>query len=157
MVKQIPLSKGKVALVDDADFDWLNQWKWHCSVLGYAVRNALPSEKVKKTVRMHRVILGTPDGVDTDHIDGNKINNQRANLRQASRTENGRNRKSHARSSSAFKGVYWFKASKKWRAQIRVNKKLKDLGLFKLEIDAAKAYNAAAREHFGDFARLNEV
>ncbi len=154
-MKQIPLSKGKFALVDDADFAWLSQWKWHVTALGYAARNSKSIKGRKETIRMHRLIAGTPAGMDTDHRDGDKLNNQRFNLRIATRTENGRNRK--PKKGSEFKGVYLFKKSGKWRAQIRVDRKLKELGLFILKEDAAKAYNAAAIEHFGGFARLNEV
>lgn len=157
-MKKIPLSQGKFALVDDADFEWLNQWKWSYQN-GYARRNEYlgggRERPKRKSIAMHRLIMATPDGMFTDHIDMDTLNNQRINLRNATSSENGMNRKSYKGSSSAFKGVYWHGQSGKWAAQIVVNKKPVSLGTFDKETDAANAYDLAAKKAFGQFARLN--
>ena len=90
-----------------------------------------------------------------DHIDGDKANNNWENLRYATHTENSRNPKIQTNTSSVYKGVYLHKPTKKWMAYIRINKKLKNLGYHASEREAAKAYNKAALEHFGIFAKLN--
>jgi len=81
-MREILLSRGHVALVDDADFDWLSRSKWHCSNDGYAVSGV---------VVMHRLIMDAPDGMEVDHIDRNKLNNRRSNLRVCTHAENMRN------------------------------------------------------------------
>lgn len=101
--------------------------------------------------------MGTPKGMDTDHIDGNKLNNQKTNLRIATRTENARNQRPVRGGSSQYKGVGWHKAANKWRADIRINGELKYLGLFTDEIQAAKSYNEAATKYFGEFAQINKL
>ena len=148
-MKQIPLGKsGKFALVDDADFDWLSQLKWRDSCNGYASSGV-------KSIKMHRLIMQTPKGMHTDHIDGNGLNNQRSNLRICTQSQNGMNRGAQINSTSGNKGV--FKRGKRWKSQIKVGKKIKYLGYFASKTEAAIAYNKAALEHFGEFARLNEV
>ena len=91
-----------------------------------------------------------------DHIDGDKANNHYENLRWATHTENMRNRTKHSTSSSVYKGVSFRKQSKKWVVHISVNGKAQHVGLFVNEREAAEAYNAAALEHYGEFAKLNE-
>ncbi len=91
-----------------------------------------------------------------DHIDGNRKNNHYENLRWASHMENSRNQRIQTSTSSVYKGVCWHKRVKKWVAQIRINGKLKHLGIFDNEREAAKVYNTAALEHFDEFAKLNE-
>ena len=92
-----------------------------------------------------------------DHIDNNPLNNNIENLRESTQLQNCMNRKSNKNSTSKFKGVCWHKVSNKWIANIRINGKLKHLGYFKSEIQAAKAYNKAAMKYFKEFAYLNEV
>ncbi len=161
MTKQIPLTRGKFALVDDADFDWLMQWKWHFHNNGYAVRNQhicmVDGQQKKKPILMHRLIAGTPPGMSTDHRDGDKLNNQRFNLRVATKSQNGMNRGSQNGSSSKFKGVFWFARTKKWRSAIVKKGKSKHLGYFSCENEAAKAYNHAAMEMHGEFVKLNII
>ena len=155
-MKQIPLTQGKFALVDDADFDWLNQWKWHFSH-GYAVRREWIVKGRGITVWMHKQILEPARGMITDHRDTNKLNNQRYNLREATKSQNGMNRLSSRGSSSRFKGVSWYENRGKWVSQIMVNGKNKNLGHHLSEIDAAEAHNKAALEYQGEFARLNDL
>lgn len=161
-MKEIKLTQGYVALVDDADYDWLNQWKWHVYGRGrtkYAVRN---SKRDKETGRqsaiiMHRLILGITDPkIHGDHEDGNGLNNQRHNLRESSPSQNGMNRRSNNGSVSKHKGVVLHKSGK-WQAQICVEGKSIYLGLHETESLAAVAYNEAAIKYHGEFARLNTI
>lgn len=155
-MKQIPLTKDKVALVDDEDYDFLMQWKWRFHG-GYAVRTdwILGS---RKEILMHRVIAKTPTSKETDHINGNKLDNRKGNLRVCSRSANRFNQGKYAgEHHSKYKGVTWHKVWKKWQAQIRINGKTKYLGKYDSETEAAIAYNNAAASHHKEFARLNEV
>lgn len=160
-MKTIPLTQGKIALVDDADFDWLNQWKW-CTFAQrtenyYAVRQNW-NDKTKKSylLRMHREILGLKhkDGIITDHKNCDGLDNQRHNLRICTNAENLCNQKPKLHS-SAFKGVSWNKKAAKWGTYIRSNHKRYFLGYFDSEIEAAKVYDKVAKELFGEFACLN--
>lgn len=157
-MKQISLSQGKFALVDDSDYKWLNQWKW--SLLRrrhqhkyYAVRG----DKNNKIIYMHREILGLKRGreVQADHINNNGIDNRRVNLRKCTHKENQRNQPKNVTNTSGYKGVTWYKAGGKWHAQIKVNRTKYHLGYFFCLIKAAKAYDRAARKYHGDFANLN--
>lgn len=162
MTKRIPLTQGKFALVDDEDYDFLMQWKWNYDFRGYARRLEylrVDGKNPKRTlVLMHRVINKTPAGMDTDHIDGNRLNNQRHNLRSATRAENLMNQKK-PRGKGKFKGVYWFKRCNVWRVQITHNGIQMHIGTFPLdqEKEAALCYNKKATELFGEFARLNVI
>jgi hypothetical protein len=150
-MKQIPLTQGKFALVDDADFDWLNQWKWFFNQ-GYAFRTDRTGIK-QRSIRMHAFITNTPVGLDTDHIDGNGLNNQRDNLRICEHIENCRNVKKHKDGSAKYKGIT--KRRNYWRALINVNSKFINLGNFNNEEEAARAYDEAAKKYFGSFSKLN--
>jgi hypothetical protein len=156
----IKLTQGKFALVDDEDYEMLNQRKWHYH-RGYAVHNfcigTIDGKTRTKQMSMHRVLNKTPEGMITDHINGNPLDNRKVNLRACSNLQNCMNRKSHTGSSSKYKGVCWNKGHKKWGAHIRVDKKLTSLGYFLDEADAALAYNFAAMKYFGEFARLNNA
>ncbi|MEA3222695.1 MAG: HNH endonuclease [Thermodesulfobacteriota bacterium] len=162
-MKEIVLTTpGKVALVDDEDYDWLNHWKWFANKCGpyfYASRHTPMVNLVRgEVVRMHRAIMQPLGGMRVDHVDMNTLNNQRSNLRICTHQENLRNRKSAKGSTSCFKGVCWDKSRKKWFASIKedVGKQL-NLGRFDSELAAAQAYNQKATELFGDFARMNEI
>lgn len=158
MAKIIPLSRGLGAIVDDEDYEWLMQWRWHTNTGGktfYAVRNIRMDAGRKTLQLMHRLILQTPAGLVTDHIDGNGLNNQRTNLRVCKHRENICNRRAQV-SASPFKGVFLNPGQiKEYRARIKLNGKTIHLGSFLTEIEAARAYDAAAREYHGEFARLN--
>lgn len=104
---------------------------------------------------LHRVIMNAPPGVEVDHINGDTLDNRRCNLRLCMRRENGRNQKPQMGRSSQYKGVSWRKQCQKWSAQIKVDGKQIHLGLFNEEVEAARAYDQAARELHGEFARLN--
>lgn len=148
MTKSISLTKGKIALVDDGDFEELNKHKW-CFDGQYAQRR-----ENTKAIRMHRVIIEIPAGMVIDHIDGNKLNNQRSNLRICTNAENTMNRQSGF-GASQYKGVALHKPTGKFRAYIRGHGRQIHLGLFEREEDAARAYDEAAKKHFGEFAKVN--
>ncbi len=149
-VRYISLGRGRTALVDAADFEWLNQRKWHAGGgAGYAT-----GQIGGKHVFMHRLIMEPPPGKVVDHINGNIWDNRRDNLRNCTHTENARNkRKGHG--TSRFKGVVRDARSGKWKAAIQCDGATIRLGLFDSEIDAAMAYDRKAIELFGEFAYLN--
>ncbi len=161
-MKQIPLTQGKFALVDDEDYDRIFAiGRWHYNN-GYAARNyrynrVSDGKLVNKGIWMHRVIMDTPDGMDTDHIDNDKLNNQRSNLRICSRSENKQNCGKRSNNTSGYKGVSWNKRSKKWQVFVWVNYKQISIGRFEDKLEAAKAYNEAALKYHGEFAKLNEI
>lgn len=156
---EIPLTQSQVALVDDGDYDWLSQWKWHAIQshgTWYGARHRRISEGDLGLIYMHREIMGNPPN-DVDHINGNGLDNQRSNLRHATNSQNQRNRRRTrgTRGTSQYKGVYWHLANHKWCASIQVNQHNIYLGSFDSEEDAARAYDKAALEHFGEFASPN--
>ncbi len=163
MSRTIPLSRGFVALVDEADYGWLNQWKWYATVRkdsAYAVRNRRLDEQepgLPYIVYMHRAILGIDGVADfwVDHANGNKLDNRRINLRPCNASLNAANQPKHATTPTVYKGVSWHKASQKWRAYITVKGHTRHLGLFLSPEDAAHAYDVAARAAFGPYALLN--
>lgn len=159
MTKEIELSQGKVALVDDADYDWLNQWKW-TAVSGknskgngggfYAIRR---KRWMTKNIIMHRVILNAPNGLEVDHINGDGLNNTRSNLRLCTHNQNTWNRTVKNKNKFGYTGIS--KRGNRFRAEIRCHGKKIMIGTFENVIDAAKAYDKKAQELFGEFANLN--
>ena len=148
----IALSRGLFAKVDDDDFDWLNQWKWHAFKPHQKFYADL--HEGGKYIYMHRALTGRK----TDHENGDTLDNTRGNLRPCTDQQNAAGfRTRPERFASRFRGVSWYKATKCWVAGIVVNYKRKHLGYFKKEEDAALAYNTAARCLFGEFAQLNKV
>jgi len=153
MTKEIQLTKGYVAIVDDDDFGELSKNKW-CYLNGYAVRGISIKNK-SHTVFMHRQINKTPEGMSTDHVDGNKLNNKKENLRTCTESENKRNAKTPKTNKSGYKGVSFSSSHKKWYAIIKNNGKSLWIGGYDNKTDAAIAYDKKAIELYGEFARLN--
>lgn len=148
---------GLYAMVDDADYLKLSRMSWHLKEGGYPATNVKVGHNKYKQVSMHKMIMGTPQGFDTDHIDGNPLNNQRSNLRVCSHSQNVRNRTQKSKNSkTGYKGVT-IRYGKKILSRITVNGKKIHLGYFKNVIDAAKAYNEAAIKYHGEFASLNNL
>jgi hypothetical protein len=148
MSKTIQLTRGMVAIVDDADYDFLNQWKWCSFKAGgkwYAFRGP--------GILMHRLITGAPKEKDVDHRNGNGLDNRRKNLRVCSESQNAFNKNKYKNNTSGFKGVE--RRVNRWQATIRANNKRYYIGSFPTAEDAALAYDRAARELHGSFARLN--
>ena len=157
-MKEITLTQRKIALVDDCDYEWLSQRNWAAFKdrnIWYAMTNIRDATGHFRSITMHRLILGATKGMKVDHRDGNGLNNQRHNLRAATNHQNLCNRGAPSNNTSGFKGVSWHKRRNKWQANIGINYKKKYLGLFDSAIDAACAYDAAARELHGEFAKLN--
>jgi len=153
-MRLIPLTRGYSAQVDDEDFDELSRWKWRYKD-GYAVRTT--SRRLgMQTIFMHREILQTPEGMQTDHKNrGDTLNNQRANLRICTIAQNAANRRVQRNNTSGYKGVYQHKGRKNWYAYIHVGGRSIHLGSFDSPEDAARAYDEAAGKYFGEFAGLN--
>lgn len=183
-MKEIKLTQGKVALVDDEDFDYLNQWKWFAKKSGnnfYASRGVFSGKYSKgghpiaTTFQMHRELMQTSDNMLCDHADRDTLNNQKYNLRNCTKNQNGANKPSAKNSTSKYLGVSFRKnitkyktragqkvsITKRWRATIKINHKCIHLAYFPLteqgERDAALAYNTAAKKYHGEFANLNQV
>jgi hypothetical protein len=161
-MKTIMLTRGYSALVDDSDFDFLSQWRWHVVISHskhktkvYAARN--PGRGgCSKYVLMHRVLMDASNTQKVDHKDGNGLNNQRLNLRLCSHSQNLHNTGLSASNSSGFKGVSWCSCAKKWRARFVTNRKEHHLGLFNTKEAAAMAYDLAIVSARGDFSVTNE-
>jgi hypothetical protein len=152
-VRYIALTRGKFAIVDAADFEWLSQHKWYyCVTAG----GAYAARRCKGTnLLMHRVIMQTPKGMVVDHINHNGVDNRRANMRNCTTRQNVWNSKPEKGGTSPYKGVCWSKAMRQWEATITVHGKRIYIGFFDDEIEAAHAYDRAARRHFGPYAYLN--
>jgi HNH endonuclease len=156
-MKEIPLTQGKVALVDDVDYPAVSQFKWHAQRAPntfYALRKLPKVGGKSRRISLHRFLLGGVRRID--HRDGDGLNNRRENLRPATTSQNawGRCRK-RAGASSKYRGVCWETSLQRWRADIEIRGKKLNLGRFVYEVEAAKAYDTAARRYFGEFASPN--
>lgn len=155
MTKEIELTQGKVALVDDKDYKWLNKWKWSALkhyYTYYAIRSS-PTINGKRTlITMHREILGLEpgDGKITDHINRAGLDNQRDNLRVVNNSINSRNSRIQKNNTSGCAGVSWEKRNKKWRVKIEANGKRIFLGYFDNLDDAVMARRQGELDHWHD-------
>jgi len=161
-MKTIPLSKGKVATVDDSDFDNANQFKWSLKpgTKGYSdyAHRSIKVDGKWTHISLHRFLMGSPMGMEIDHIDGDGLNNQRSNLRVCTHAQNNRNMKNSNK--HGMKGVAFIpnrRAFKKWISKITADGKMITIGYYWTMKDAAFAYNEAAKRLHGEFARLNII
>lgn len=163
-MKTVPLygkkAAGRTALVDDEDYDLVTRFRWNIweerrprgKVAGPYARTTLMLYGKKTTVVMHKLITGY---AQTDHINHNGLDNRRSNLRPANDSENGANARRGGYGSSQYRGVHRRTATSSWIAQIGIGGKIRYLGAFASEVEAALAYDAAALEARGEFAFLN--
>ena len=162
-MKEIQLTQGKVALVDDEDYDRLvAMGKW-CFGKGYAMKTIYFGKKesgkqLKKTILMHRIVLNAKEGDFVDHKkEDSKLNNCKYNLRVCTHANNMMNRKLHSNNNTGYKGVYVTKKTGMFYASISVSGKQTHLGTFSTPIEAAKKYNEAAIRYYGEFAKLTPL
>lgn len=152
-MKRIKLTQGKFALVDNEDFEFLNQWNWHLSSEGYAARyQRLGFREYQTSLFMHRILNKTPKGTITDHINRNRLDNRKKNLKTSNKSKNAINSKVRVDNTSGHKGVTWVERRKRWMAQIDVNTKHIGLGYFKEIKDAIIARRQAALKYHKEYA-----
>ncbi len=151
-IRFIPLTKGKIAVVDVEDYEHLKQYKWYatCSDGRYYAYRSFN----RTCMSMHRYIMNAPKDKVVDHKDGNGLNNRRSNLRICAIRENVHNCRGRYKTSK-YKGVHWNKKVSRWVSSITEKGRYKFLGHFDNEADAAKVYDKAAKRSFGEFAYLN--
>jgi hypothetical protein len=164
-MKEIPLTQGQVALVDDADYEELSKYKWQAirdrhSQGFYAARfdtvgKPINGKKQRKMIQMHRAIMGAVLGEKVDHIHHNTLDNRRPELRKCTNAENQQNSQKRHGCISQFKGVTWHKGHRSWYVEVQKGSYRYRRGGFPSERDAALAYDAKARELFGEFALTN--
>lgn len=151
-MKELNLTRGRVAFVDDDDFDRLSKFRWSVDGRGYVCRGQwIPGENTTRVLKLHREVMNPPKGQPVDHINGNTFDNRKANLRVCTWAENSANCKK--KGPHRFRGVT--KRGDAWMAQIKHLYKVYNLGTFKTIEQAAFAYDKRAAVLFGEFARLN--
>jgi HNH endonuclease len=152
-MKKITLTQNQYALVDDEDFEYLNQWNWYA----YISRNKFYVMRYtnKKRFSMHNTIMNPDSGLEVDHIDGNGLNNQKSNLRVCTHSENSKNRLINKNNKTGYKGVTWHKSHEKFQASIGHNGKQIHLGYFYTAEEASTAYNMAALKYHKKFSSIN--
>lgn len=160
--KLIPLSLGKFSIVDIDDYQWIVNWpyKWRCvsqKYTNYADTHCGYFNGKEVRISLHRMIMCVPDGMQVDHVNGDGLDNRRCNLRICTARQNCQNRTKNTKYSSKYKGAVWREQTKRWRCLMRINGKMTEIGTFKTELEAAKAYNEAAIKYFGEYARLNII
>jgi len=158
-MKEISLTQGYVAQVDDADFEAVSKYPWRVMINRrfkrggfYALTNIVRDGK-KTTIQMHRMILALLPGDKrcVDHIDHNGLNNQRSNLRVVTVAQNNQYQRKISTATNRLKGAHWEKSRGCWVARILVDGKHLNLGRFGSEQEAHKAYVAAAQKHRGQY------
>ena len=145
------------AIIDSEDLEKVLPYKWHLVVARTGDKYVITYSN-RREIGMSHIILDHPQDRNSlvDHINSNTLDNRKSNLRPCTHAQNIRNG-IFPKGISKYKGVYWCKLHKKWRARIGIDYRRIHLGLFPIEEDAAKAYNEAAIKHFGEFARLNII
>jgi AP2 domain/HNH endonuclease len=158
---RIPLSShkypGLFAIVDEEDYPLVAPHRWgvHKAKTTFYAVAVVRNGSQWRNLRMHRFIMGAPSNRFVDHANRNGLDNQKQNLRICTNTQNMQNQRKQERGMNHYKGVWWIERDRRWRAGICINGKRTNLGRFATEIEAARAYDAAAVEAFGEFARTN--
>jgi hypothetical protein len=163
VTKKIPTTMGKFAIVDESDYEELSKHKWHLKKvirtnnINYYVRRTNRSGVGPSTIYMHRQLMGYKDQLEIDHINGNGLDNRRSNIRFCTKSQNMRNRCNTGKNKTGYKGVFQDKRLNHmdYIAHLRLGKILKQSRRFRSLIDAAKAYDKMALEHYGEFANIN--
>lgn len=170
-MKEIELTQGKVAIVDDEDYEWLSNYKWNLGdhnksekyiyaftriyvEAEYGTPHYYLKKKQRKSIFMHRMIMDTPEDLIIDHINHNTLDNRKANLRNTTYSQNMIN-SYRDKPLSGYRGVTAHK--KKYAARISINGKDKRIGSYRTAKEAGKAFNKAAQKHYGKYAQLNEI
>ena len=155
-VAYVPLTRGYEAVIDAADVPVVDGKNWQARIDGLSVYAQCAEKIAGKSITtvMHRHLMGSPEGLEIDHRDGDGLNNRRENLRMATHAQNVRNRRKPTNNKSGVKGVYWRKDIRKWAAMIKLNGRNLHLGLFPQISEAAAAYARASSDLHGDFGRL---
>jgi hypothetical protein len=156
-MKEIALTRGKVALVDDQDHDRLSRYSWYASRSGgvWYAKTGIWDGRRTAQIAMHRLLINADAGQLIDHINGNGLDNRRSNLRLCCKAQNQQNQRARKNCSSRYKGVSFDAYTGRWRAKVKAYGRITDCGRFANEEDAARAYDAAAIKVHGRFARLN--
>lgn len=152
LINTLLLSKNQKATIDPEDYEYLSQWKWYVSHYGYAVTNWQG-----RKIYMHRLLMETPEGLHTDHINRDKLDNRKSNLRICENSQNVANRPKQSNNTSGYKGVFWSIQQNKWAAKINIKGKQIHLGFHNDKKEAARAYDTAAKEKLGEYAYPNGV
>jgi hypothetical protein len=153
---EVPLTQGKVAIIDARGAERILQHKWYYHKDGYAARDRKLSDGPgRNIIFMHQTICEPAPGQDVDHVDRDGLNNRGDNLRPASRTQNNAHQQKRCDNSSGYRGVSWYAPTGKWMAKITAHGHQMYLGYFQDIKDAARAYDVAAIKHFGEFAYEN--
>lgn len=151
----VALTQGKMTLVDTADLNIVAPYKWYCSN-GYAIASIWTADGNCRRIYLHRLVLGLADPrIHADHINGDGLDNRRTNLRRATRHQNMANQTLSRRNTSGYKGVSKYPRTPAYRATITANGKRRHLGFFATPEAAARAYDRAAVELHGEYARTN--
>lgn len=148
------LTQGKYTIVDNEDYEYLMQWKWHYAswATGYAKR-LFSREGKRVAIPMHRVVMNAPRGMVVDHINGGSLDNRKNNLRVCTIKENNRNKKPRKGGTSEYAGVHFHTITNCWRAVIKVDGIKSHLGSYDNEELAARIYEIHAIQRYGEFAR----
>jgi len=151
-VAYVTLACGAEAIIDAEDAELVGQYNWSLCT-GYAATSLYPVGEKRRSIKLHRLVMGEPEGFEVDHKYGIRLDNRKAHLRLATRSDNNHNAKVRRDNTSGRKGVSWHKKVKKWFAQIMYMGKQKHLGYFSDPDAAYEAYCQAALKYHGEFAR----